>query len=71
MSKELTENSNERRKIMECGKMRLVTWKGYRNIEACRDKMIKTKAHLELNMENENKDSEKGFYRHIRSKRKT
>lgn len=56
---------------MECGKMGFVTWKEYRNVEACRDKMIKAKAHLELDMENEIKNSQKGFCKCIKSKRKT
>lgn len=40
MSKEFIENSNERRKIMECCKKVLVTWKEYRNdVKAYRDKV--------------------------------
>jgi len=48
------------------------SWEEYRNVvRACNDATRKTKVHLELNLARDVKDSKKGCFKYISSKRKT
>ena len=73
MSKELMEKkSNEKIKLMDCGKKDLATWKENRKAAgAHRDVTNMTRAHLGLNLVRTVKDKKKGFFKYIDSERKT
>ncbi|KAJ7413016.1 hypothetical protein WISP_93575 [Willisornis vidua] len=61
----------EERNLWVVDKVQAV-WEDYRNIiMACRDATRKAKAHLEFSLTTSIKDSKKGFYKYISSKRKT
>jgi len=68
MKKELLAELRWKRKVFGMWKEGQSTWEEYRNIvRACREAMMKDKAHLELNLTREVKDNKKGFI----SKQKT
>ncbi|PKU35582.1 glycerol kinase [Limosa lapponica baueri] len=72
MSKELLEKLKWKKEVDRMWKKGLATWEEYRNIvRVCRDATRKAKAHLELNLQRDVKDNEKGFFKCNSSKRKT
>ncbi|GAB0209948.1 mitochondrial enolase superfamily member 1 [Grus japonensis] len=61
-----------KKEVYRMWKKGLATWEEYRDVvRVCRDATRKAKAHLELNLAGEVKDSKKGFFKYIGSKRKT
>jgi len=61
-----------KRKVHGMWKEGQATWEEYRNmVIACRDATRKAKAHLELKLARDVKNSKKGFFSYIGSKRNT
>ncbi|PKU31482.1 rna-directed dna polymerase from mobile element jockey-like [Limosa lapponica baueri] len=72
ISKELLEKLRRKKEVYRTWKKGLAAWEEYRNtVRVCRDATRKARAHLELNLARDAKDSKKGFFKYISSKRKT
>jgi len=72
MSKELLVALRWKSKVYGMWKEGQTTWEEYRNVvRACRDATRKAEVHLELNLAKDVKDSKKGFFKYISSKKKT
>jgi len=60
------------KKVYGMWKERQATWEEYRNIvRACREKTMKAKVHLALNLARDVKDNTKSFFKYISSERQT
>ena len=60
------------KKVYGMWKERQATWEEYRNIvRACREKTMKAKVHLALNLARDVKDNTKSFLKYISSERQT